>query len=95
MSLRITFENKGNATLVDTDGERATLECDFSSPPGSPLMGHIVQSGQRVELKVHGCSRVSVEARQFVIRGRWVNLSRVAKAELLGSRVEPGGPAKA
>jgi hypothetical protein len=91
MSISLSFDGKGNATLVDTDGERATLECDFSSPPGSPLSGRIVVSHQRVQFKVHECRRVSSEAQHFVIRGRWVNLSRVARAELLGSPAESDG----
>jgi len=91
MNLSIDFERKGHATLIETDGERATLECDFSSPPGAPLTGQLIESRQRVELKVHGCRRVSPDAQRFVIRGRWVNLSRLAKAALLGSRVGAGG----
>jgi hypothetical protein len=92
MSVSITFENKGRAKLIETDAQLATLECDFSSPPGSPLTGHIVGSNQRVQLKVHHCRRVSVDVQQFLIRGRWVNLSRLARDELLGSRAGAKGP---
>jgi len=84
MSVSIVFQNKGNATLLEADADLASLECEFSSPPGCPLTGHIVGSRQRVQLKVHACRRTSVEAQRFVIRGRWVNLSRAARIELTG-----------
>ena len=90
MSVSIVFEKKGNATLVETDGERATLQCEFSSPPGSPLIGHIVASRQRVQLKVHQCRCTAPEARLFLIRGRWVNLSRLAREELIGHPAATG-----
>jgi len=91
MSVSIVFVNKGQATLIETDGERATLECDFSSPPGSPLTGHVVVSNQRVQLKVHECRRVSPAPAQFIIRGRWVNLSRAARDEFFGQPVGSRG----
>ena len=89
MSLSIRFDEKGVAMLLDTDGEQATLQCDFSSPPGAPLSGNIEGSNQRVRLKVRDCRRVTADASTYQLRGRWVNLSRVARDELLGSLADP------
>ena len=91
MSLSIRFDNKGLATLVHTDGQSATLECDFSAPPGSPLSGIIVSSNQRVHLKVRDCRRNSADGNQYQLRGRWVSLSRIARDELLGSLADDTG----
>ncbi len=89
MSLSIRFENKGLALLLDTDGQQATLQCDFSSPPGSPLSGAIEGSNQRVHLKVRECRRTSGNINQYQLRGRWVSLSRAARDEVLGSLAGP------
>jgi len=91
MSLTIAFQKKGNATLLETDDELASLECEFSSPPGARLTGHLVPSRHRVEVKVHACRRATAEAQRFVIRVRWVNLSRAARIELVGRPVDSEG----
>lgn len=92
MSLVIRFENKGLAQLVETDGDQATLECDFSSPPGSPLSGVILDSDNRVQMKVRACRRNPSEPSRYELRGRWVSLSRAIRDELLGSRADNRGP---
>ena len=85
MSLVVRFENKGLSKLIDTDGEHATLDCDFASPPGSPLLGNILGSNQPLQLKVRDCRRSLTNPMQYQLRGRWVNLSRAGREELLGS----------
>ncbi len=92
MSLFIRFENKGLARLIDTDGQQATLACDFSSPPGSPMSGIIVGSDQHIRIKVRDCRRSLTAPAQYQLRGRWVNLSRAAKAELIGSLADNTDP---
>jgi hypothetical protein len=92
MSLLIRFENKGLAQLVETDGDQATLECDFSSPPGCPLSGVIVESKNRVQMKVRACRRSRIEPTRYELRGRWVSLSRATRDELLCSRADKRGP---
>jgi len=92
MSLVIRFENKGHARLVETDGDQATLECDFSSPPGAPLSGVILASETRVQLKVRACRRSPTEPSRYQLRGRWVSLSRAARDGLLGSVADDRDP---
>ncbi len=92
MTLSIQFDHQGPATLIDTDGQQATLQSEFSAPPGSPLVGFIVGSRQRVQLKVRDCRRNSGDAVQYQLRGRWVSLSRTAREELLGSLADKVGP---
>jgi hypothetical protein len=92
MSLLIRFENKGLAQLVTTDGDQATLICDFSSPPGSPLSGVILESENQVQLKVRACRRSPAEPSRYELRGRWVGLSRATRGELLGSRADNQDP---
>ncbi len=92
MTLLIRFENKGLAQLVDTDGDQATLACDFSSPPGSPLSGVILDSENHVQLKVRACRRSPSEPSRFELRGRWVSLSRATRDKLIGSMADNRDP---
>jgi hypothetical protein len=92
MKMEIRFENKGLARLIDTDGDYATLECDFSSPPGSPLSGVILETNRQVRIKVRDCRRSVEDTSRYQLRGRWVNLSRATRDALLGSPAEKPVP---
>jgi hypothetical protein len=73
----------GHVTLVTWNGEHVTLECDFSSPPGSSV--ELVVAGAPLSVKVRGCRRLDPrDPPRFGIEGRWVNLSRVQREALLG-----------
>ncbi len=85
MSASIRFEQRGLATLIEMVDDNATLRCDFSAPPGAPITGVLLSSNQRVQLKVRDCRRAPQHPDQFLLRGRWVNLSRSTKEALLGS----------
>jgi hypothetical protein len=85
MSASIHFEQRGTATLVEMDADNATLRCNFSAPPGAPISGLIVGCNHVVQLKVRDCRRLDEAADQFVMRGRWVNLSKAARVRLTDS----------
>ena len=85
MSASIRFEQRGMATLIEMIDDNATLRCDFSAPPGAPISGLLLSSNLRVQLKVRDCRRAPQHPDRFLVRGRWVNLSRGAKEALLGS----------
>jgi hypothetical protein len=85
MSASIRFEQRGMATLIEMVDDSATLRCDFSAPPGAPITGLLLSSNQMIQLKVRDCRRAPQHPDQFVLRGRWVNLSRAARESLLGS----------
>ena len=87
MSALIQFEHRGAATLIAMVDESATLRCNFSAPPGAPISGVVVGCNQAVQLKVRDCRRTAENPNEFVLRGRWVNLSRPAKEALAGSLV--------
>ncbi|HEY5958684.1 MAG TPA: hypothetical protein VIV60_19120 [Polyangiaceae bacterium] len=50
---------KGSARIVATDGQNVTLHADFVSPPGSPLRGMLADSDHPLQVKVHGCRRIT------------------------------------
>jgi hypothetical protein len=86
---RILVTTKGEAKIILTDGDTATLHAPFPSPPGSPLYGTLKGTEHQLRVKVHGC-RAIVPAdteKCFEITGRWVSLSREARALLLPSNV--------
>jgi len=85
MKALIQFEHRGSATLLELVEESATLRCDFSAPPGAPIYGRLVSCNQEVQLKVRDCRRSRENPNEFVLRGRWVNLSRPAREALAGS----------
>ena len=85
MRALIQFEHRGSATLLEMVDESATLRCDFSAPPGAPICGLLVNCNQEVQLKVRDCKRSRENPNEFVLRGRWVNLSRPAREALAGS----------
>ena len=85
MSALIQFEHRGSATLLEMVDDNATLRCDFSAPPGAPINGVLVDCNQAVELKVRDCRRMRENPNEYVLRGRWMNLSRTARAALAGS----------
>jgi hypothetical protein len=73
----------GQVALVTCDSEHVTLECDFSSPPGSSV--ELVVAGAPISVKVRACRRLDAQdPPRFGIEGRWVNLSRVQRESLLG-----------
>jgi hypothetical protein len=88
--------SKGDTIIIVTNGETVTLHAGFPSPPGSPLKGRIQADREaspnaltaspwhELHVKVHGCRALDPNAapRVYEITGRWVNLSKEARALL-------------
>ena len=91
MKASIQFDQKGTATLIDMVGDNATLQSEFSAPPGATLQGTISSCEQHVHIKVRDCRRCPDAPLQFVLRGRFVNLSRSARDVLVGSLADARG----
>jgi hypothetical protein len=75
----------GSAVVLETDGDRVTLLSSLSSPPGSTL--ELSLEGESFRVKVRGCKKtepVDDAGRSFRIEGRWVSLSRGARAKVTG-----------
>lgn len=81
MSVEWSLEGGGDARLVRLDGERASVDSSRPHPIGSTLVGRQLPSGSRHEFKVRGCRRR--EDGRFLVEGRFVNLSRRAREQLL------------
>lgn len=75
---------KGEAQIVTADGQTVTLHATFPAPPGCPLDGTLKDTSHRLQVKVHGSRAITLSSGQpgFEIRGRWVSLSREARAAL-------------
>lgn len=75
----------GSAVVLETDGDRVVVLSSLPSPPGSTL--ELMLEGERYLVKVRGCKKVEADAagRSFSIDGRWVNLSRAARAKVTGT----------
>jgi|GEM_PF-2543385 len=87
MNASIRFEHRGMATLVEMLDDNATLCSDFSAPPGAPITGVLMSCGLAIQLKVRDCRRTPENPNRYVLRGRWVNLSRDARFALTGQPV--------
>jgi hypothetical protein len=93
--MHIVDTPNGQVEVFLTDGQNVTLHAAFPAPPGSPLSGVLRGTHQPLQVKIHGCRRItpSVDAgvadaplgqNRFEITGRWVNLSRATRLLLLG-----------
>jgi hypothetical protein len=83
---------KGEARIVETDGQTVTLHAPFPAPPGCPLEGTLKDTPHSQRVKVHGSRAIVLSSGQpgFEIRGRWVNLSRDARLLLVAGPQRPG-----
>jgi hypothetical protein len=78
---RWTLEKGGEASVVETDGDRITLESTRAFPPGAPLVAHAEGTAEPYRVKVRGSRRISDT--HFRVEGRLVNLSRSERERLL------------
>ena len=79
--MKLILENDGHALVIETDGDRVSLESTHPAPPGSPLSTRSEQ-GVSYRIKVRGCRRVEAALRPYRIDGRFVNLSRSQRMAL-------------
>jgi hypothetical protein len=83
VSATLELVSGGSAVLVAREGEHATLETGFASPPGSTV--EVLVLGAPVRLKVRRCQRREhAEGARFWLEGRWLNLSKDQREHLAG-----------
>ena len=67
----VELQKGGQAILLALEGDRGTLRSATASAPGSRLA--ILVDGRTLRMKVHRCVR---EGEQFVVAGRFIDLTR-------------------
>ena len=88
MSIALRFIDGGDATVIETDGERLVVLSTRAAAPGQPLTADAdLQNAARVRLKVQGCRRESDG--RFRIHGRWLDLTRAAREEIVARSATP------
>lgn len=84
MALQLHWAPGGSGTVVETDGNRVVVRSTRAAAPGTPLRGRVaLQSCSEVRVKVQDCRREADGA--FVIRGRWLDLSRAMREEIISA----------
>lgn len=84
MSVKLAWQRGGEAWIEQTDGAHAVVRSSKAFAPGTPLRGAVqMKSSTFLRLKVQSCRRGDDD--QFVISGRWLDLSRSMREELLAS----------
>lgn len=82
MGLHLSWTSGGSATVLQSDGELVVLRSSRAAPPGSPLRASIaLPSASTVRIKVHACKKT--DEGTFLIRGRWLDLTREVRDEIL------------
>jgi hypothetical protein len=89
MSIELQWLDGGTAQVLETDGEVAVLRSTRAAAPGQPLTGKVgMRAAAQLRLKVQGCRRE--QDGTYRLRGRWLDLTRAAREELVRAG---GGPA--
>ena len=84
----------GEARLIETDGDWAVVEATQAFPIGATLRA-LDAAGTEYRVKVRGGKKV--EEGWFRVEGRFVGMTREARARLLeaaSQRLDPGAPAR-
>jgi hypothetical protein len=82
MDVRLRWMSGGEAVVLETDGTRAVLRSDKPAAPGTPLVAEVMlRATSSVRFKVQECRRQ--HETWFEMRGRWMDLSRAARQELV------------
>lgn len=80
----LTWQDGGQASIIETDGNHARLTSSRPAAPGTPLTARVpATSCSQVQFKVRSCRRDNRQG--FELLGRWVNLSKAARLEMLDS----------
>lgn len=80
--------SQGAAEVLESNGERVVLRTSAPSPPGSVLRcrdrGPAGSAATHYTVKVRSCRRENgAGSGSFVVEGRFVNLSRAVREQLL------------
>lgn len=71
----------GQGRLIETDGERVSVQSSLAAAPGTPLEGEF--EGVTYRIKVRSCRRQGDEAElPFRIEGHFQNLTREQRARV-------------
>ncbi len=74
----------GEARVVTTDGNFATLHSTRQAATGTPLSATVrMKSGTSVRFKVKDCRRLDEHV--FLLVGRWVDLSKAMREEMVAA----------
>lgn len=83
--LQWQLDGGGSATLLESDGVRATLRVSRSFPPGATFLARVASespsAGGLVQVKVRDCIRQPEG--HFCVTGRFVSLPKLQRKELL------------
>lgn len=91
MALQLEWSKGGTATVMETDGNRVVLRSSSAAAPGTPLVAAVgLRSCSEVRVKVQDCRREAEGV--FVIRGRWLDLSRGMRDEILAQEASDATP---
>lgn len=85
MAIQLAWSQGGTAVVVETDGTRVVVRSTRAAAPGTPLLATVALAAcSQVRIKVQDCRREPDGS--FRIRGRWLDLSRAAREEILAAR---------
>jgi len=89
--LLLAWERGGQAHIIQTDGDHATLRSTLSAAPGTPLAGQLeMVAVHAIRFKVRGCQRIDGE--RFLLTGRWVDMPKKTREEMLEAMSEASSP---
>ncbi len=79
MSCEVILKSGGNARILESDGDKTTIESPEAFPPGSTVLGAVDGVSAEFHLKVKSCKR---QGETFRIEGRLRNATREMKARV-------------
>ena len=83
-ALELHWTDGGDARVVKTDGNFATLHSTRQAATGTPLSATVrMKSGTSVRFKVKDCRKL--EEGLFLLAGRWVDLSKAMREEMVAA----------
>ena len=92
MTLHLRLPDGHVAELLETDGRHVSLLLPHAAPTGSVVRVILSEQEPPLQIKVRGCHRVgesSSACARYRVEGRFVNLSRMQREQLLGHEARP------
>jgi len=90
MTVHLRLPDGHTAELLDTDGRNVSLLSPHPSPTGSIVRVILSERAPPLQIKVRGCRRMggsSNASGRFRVEGRFVNLGRQQREQLLRQEV--------
>lgn len=86
MKLTLLLASEDQAEVRSLDGDRVQLQSTRPFPPGSLLVGSSTDGSGTYRVKVKGSRRIAARPgdgfHEFLVEGRFVNLTRPQRARL-------------